>query len=161
MDEKVMALAALDAAQKAADWAYWSMLGTWVSAIATFIAAGVALWAITGWRKHEEAIELRDLRVTAFNYHTSLIRAPEKNSRSQNEHDFLRVQQTYNALNEFYVSTLKMHSAISRGKVSEVYEKFADVQRQYIDGTLTNEEAEKKSIIHSSARTVIRHRTEG
>lgn len=37
MDEKVMALATLQAAQEAANWAFWSMIGTWVAGIATFL----------------------------------------------------------------------------------------------------------------------------
>ncbi|ASG44344.1 hypothetical protein [Citrobacter freundii] len=43
MDEKVMALATLQAAQEAANWAFWSMIGTWVAGIATFLAVCVSL----------------------------------------------------------------------------------------------------------------------
>ncbi|ENY0896921.1 hypothetical protein ACFVGG_003455 [Enterobacter ludwigii] len=43
MDEKVMALAALKAATDAADWAFWSMIGTWFAGIATFLAVCVSL----------------------------------------------------------------------------------------------------------------------
>lgn len=43
MDEKVMALAALKAAKDAADWAFWSMIGTWFAGIATFFAVCVSL----------------------------------------------------------------------------------------------------------------------
>ncbi len=43
MDEKVMALATLKAAQDAASWAFWSMIGTWVAGIATFLAVCVSL----------------------------------------------------------------------------------------------------------------------
>ncbi|HHJ4405085.1 TPA: hypothetical protein ACQJW0_005432, partial [Citrobacter freundii] len=40
---KVMALATLQAAQEAANWAFWSMIGTWVAGIATFLAVCVSL----------------------------------------------------------------------------------------------------------------------
>lgn len=43
MDERVMALEALKAAQDAADWAFWSMIGTWFAGIATFLAVCVSL----------------------------------------------------------------------------------------------------------------------
>jgi hypothetical protein len=144
MDEKVMALSALEAAQKAAEWSYWSMLGTWASAIATLFAAFVALWAIKGWRKHEEALELRELRVTAHNYHVSLIRAPERNCDGLNERELLAVQSTYDTLNEFYLSTIKMHSAVNRGRASLVYKKIADVQQKYTAEEITKWEAEQE-----------------
>ncbi|MGS6178593.1 hypothetical protein ACVGWK_17530 [Enterobacter sichuanensis] len=144
MDEKVMAISSLEAAQKAAEWAYLSMWGTWASAIATAFAAFVALWAIKGWRKHEEALELRELRVTAYNYHVSLIRAPERNSDELDEREFLGVQRTYDALNEFYLSTIKMHSAVTRGRAAVVYKQIADVQQKYIAGEITKGEAEQE-----------------
>lgn len=139
-----MALSALDAAQKSAEWAYWSMWGTWLSAIATLIAAIVALWAIKGWREHEEALELKEFRVTAYNYHVSFIRAPERNSDDLDEREFLAVQRTYDALNEVYLSTIKMHSAITRGSASLVYTQFSDVQKKYIAGEITKGEAEQE-----------------
>ncbi|AVJ17203.1 hypothetical protein CLM71_08695 [Serratia sp. MYb239] len=44
MDEKVAALAALQSAQDSATWAYWAMIGTWFSGIATFSAVWMALY---------------------------------------------------------------------------------------------------------------------
>jgi len=144
MDEKVMAFATLKAAQDAADWAYWSMLGTWLSAIATFLAACVALWAIKGWREHEEALELREFRIKGYYYVISLMRAPEINKKSLSELEFLAVQQTFNTLNEFYLTTVKMHSYDTREKASVIYNKIADIQNEYIDGKITSGEAEEK-----------------
>ncbi|GER63392.1 hypothetical protein NMCA_23300 [Enterobacter ludwigii] len=143
MDEKVMALSALDAAQKSAEWAYWSMWGTWVSAVATILAAGVAVWAIKGWKKHEEALELKEFRVMAYAYHVSLIRAPEKNSDNLNELEFLAVQNTYNSLDNFYLSVIKMHSKITRGKASLVYQRLANIHEDYIHGHKTSDEAQR------------------
>ncbi|HIC7826318.1 hypothetical protein [Enterobacter hormaechei] len=142
MDEKVMALSALDAAQKSAEWAYWSMLGTWVSAAATLIAALVALWAIKGWRQHEEALELREFRITAYNFHLTLIRAPKYNAEDLDERDFIAVQATFNAMNDIYLSTIKMHDAVKRGHASEVYQKIADVHTKYIKGEIDKDEAD-------------------
>lgn len=131
----------LVAARDAADWAFWSMVGTWVSGVATLFAAMVAAWAVSGWRKQEEAIELKEFRVTAYGYHVSLIRAPHINSNKLSQQDFLAVQQTYYALNEFYVSTVRMHSKSTRNKASIVYQKMSDVQTRYISGEISNEDA--------------------
>lgn len=44
MDEKVVALAMLQAAKDSAEWAFWSMVGTWFAGIATFLAVVVSLY---------------------------------------------------------------------------------------------------------------------
>ena len=44
MDDKTMALKALIAAQEATYWAFWSMIGTWFSGIATFLAVCLTLY---------------------------------------------------------------------------------------------------------------------
>ncbi|MCU3440537.1 MULTISPECIES: hypothetical protein [Enterobacter cloacae complex] len=44
MDEKVMAIATLNAARDAADWAFWSMIGTWFAGVATFLAVLTSLY---------------------------------------------------------------------------------------------------------------------
>ncbi len=43
MDEKVIALTMLQAAKDSAEWAFWSMIGTWFAGIATFLAVCVSL----------------------------------------------------------------------------------------------------------------------
>lgn len=43
MDDKMMALEALKTAKDSADWAFWSMIGTWVAGVATFCAVLVSL----------------------------------------------------------------------------------------------------------------------
>ncbi len=43
MDDKTLALATLQSAKDAADWAFWSMIGTWFSGVATFAAVCVSL----------------------------------------------------------------------------------------------------------------------
>ncbi|WP_395032664.1 hypothetical protein [Klebsiella aerogenes] len=131
----------LVAARKAADWAYWSMAGTWVSALATLFAAIMAAMAIRGWRKHEEANELKEFRVAAYKYHIALISAPYKNCSNLSQADFLALQQTHFMLHEFYVSYVRMHSKFTRGKAATIYLKVADVQTRYTSGEINKEEA--------------------
>ncbi|MDQ8572779.1 hypothetical protein [Klebsiella aerogenes] len=131
----------LVAAREAADWACWSMAGTWVSALATLFAAIIAAVAIRGWRKHEEANELKEFRVAAYGYHTSLIRAPYQNCSNLSQEDDLAVQQTYFMLQEFYVACVRMHSKSTRGKAATIYLKMADVQTRYTSGEINKEEA--------------------
>lgn len=44
MDDKALALATLQAAKDSADWAYWSMIGTWFAGVATFLAVVTSLF---------------------------------------------------------------------------------------------------------------------
>lgn len=44
MESEMMALASLKASQDAAMWAFWSMIGTWFSGIATFMAVCLTLY---------------------------------------------------------------------------------------------------------------------
>lgn len=44
MDDKVIALAALQTAQESASWAFWSMIGTWLAGFATLAAVVVSLY---------------------------------------------------------------------------------------------------------------------
>lgn len=44
MDADLISYESMLAAQKAADWAYWSMVATWVSGIATFMAVALSLY---------------------------------------------------------------------------------------------------------------------
>ncbi|HBR4257287.1 TPA: hypothetical protein L9U77_005054 [Klebsiella pneumoniae] len=144
MNADYISYESLVAAREAADWAFWSMIGTWLSALATLFAAIIAVLAIRSWRKHEEALELKEFRVSAYNYNVALIRAPLYNSDDLSEHDFVAVQKTYFALNEFFVSTVRMHEKIARGKASLVYQKMANIQSRYIAGDITNQQADKE-----------------
>ena len=134
----------LIAARDAAYWAYLSMIGTWVSAIATLIAAVVAFWAIRGWRVQEEAHELKEFRISAYNYHNAMIRVPEYNSEDLDELQFIAVQNAFNALNEIYMSTLKMHSKKTRGMASDIYSQFDSVFSKYREREISNFEAQEE-----------------
>ncbi|MCW2484973.1 hypothetical protein J5069_03585 [Candidatus Symbiopectobacterium sp. NZEC127] len=65
MNEKEMALAALQAAKDAADWAFWSMIGTWLSGLATFLAVCVSLHL--GLKKPKAQISCRIGESVFFN----------------------------------------------------------------------------------------------
>ena len=52
MNADYISYESLVAAREAADWAFWSMIGTWLSALATLFAAIIAVLAIRSWRKH-------------------------------------------------------------------------------------------------------------
>ncbi|EJC6091367.1 hypothetical protein ACT48Z_000647 [Citrobacter freundii] len=144
MNTEYISYESLVAARESALWAKWAMYGTWLSAIATLIAALIACFAIFGWRKQEEASELKTLRISVYHYNMALIRAPEFYRDNFEQFDFIRFNETYNALAEVYKSTLMMHRFKTRGKASELYSELADIQRKYTSGKISNSEAESK-----------------
>ncbi|ELK6101640.1 MULTISPECIES: hypothetical protein [Citrobacter] len=144
MNIEYISYESLVAARESALWAKWAMYGTWVSAVATLIAALVAGFAIFGWRRQEEASELKTLRVSIYYYHLALIRAPKFYRDDLGQFDFIRFNETYNALASVYTSTLMMHRCKTRGKASELYSELADIHSKYTNGKISNSEAESK-----------------
>lgn len=68
MDEKVMALATLKAAQEAASWGFWSMISAMIGSVATLIAAGVAWRALHIWEKQEKFRLKQDFKRAVLQY---------------------------------------------------------------------------------------------
>ncbi|HBU6167529.1 hypothetical protein [Citrobacter freundii] len=144
MNTEYISYESLVAARESVMWAKWAMYGTWASAIATLIAAIVALFAIFGWRKQEETSELKTLRLSVYHYHMSLIRAPKLYRDDLGQFDFIRFNETYNALTSVYTSALMMHRRNTREKASKLYIELADIHTEYSNGSISNSEAESK-----------------
>lgn len=68
MDEKVMALAALKAAQEAACWGFWSMISAMIGAIATLVAAWVGWRALNIWKNQEKFKLMQDFKRASLQY---------------------------------------------------------------------------------------------
>jgi len=57
--------------------AFWSMIGTWFSGIATLVAAIAAFRALGTWKEQERIKDLKELKSSIFNYRNILIEMPE------------------------------------------------------------------------------------
>lgn len=144
MDANYIAYETLVANRAAVEWAFWSMLGTWASVFATIVAAVVAGIAIFGWKRQEEAIELKNFRVSIYHYHSSMIRAPERNLPELDQISFIGLNETYNTLSAVYISTLMMHRRKTREEASTIFNELAEIQLEYTSGKISNHEAEAK-----------------
>jgi len=61
--------------------AFWSMIGSWVSGIATFLATAVAAAALNSWRKQDRAKSRREVKASFISYAYALSDHPvRKNS---------------------------------------------------------------------------------
>ncbi|HAT2743912.1 TPA: hypothetical protein I8372_001480 [Citrobacter farmeri] len=144
MDSNYIAYETLVANRAAADWAYWAMMGTWASVFVTMVAAGVAGIALFGWRKQEEASELKNFRVSIYHYHSAMIKAPKMIHSGLDQISFIGLNETHNALTAVYISTLMMHRRKKREEASGIYSELADIQSEYTNGKISSEQAEKK-----------------
>jgi len=147
MDSNLIDFESMLAARDAADWAFWTMVVTMISVIVTFFATVIAILSIKGWKRHEEANEIKNLRVAAYNFHTSLIRLPLTKSVELAQSDWSRIDNAYSALSNVYVATLMMHDVKTRGLASNLYSEFADIFGLYTSGEINNEEAGDKVMI--------------
>lgn len=141
MNADYIAYETLVSAREAAKWSYWSMIGTWISAIATLSAAVVGLFALNGWRKQEEAKELKDFRVAAYSYGNSLIFSPEYIHLINSQQDLIAARNVYDEFQRLYLTTLSMHDIKKRGMSSKIFNDISEIHKKYIKSEMTNMEA--------------------
>lgn len=144
MNAEYISYESLIAARDAAEWGFWSMIGAWVSAMATLTAAIVGFLAINVWRKQEEAKELKDFRVAAFRYHNSLIFAPQYMKVKENDSHMARAKNVFDEHQNLYVSTLMMHDVRTRGHASRILNNISDIYKRYRDSEISNHEAHEE-----------------
>lgn len=121
--------------------ALWSMIAAWFSAIVTLIAAGIAIFALKGWKKQEEASELKNIRVSIYKYDASLIFAPEIITKQLSGDEFNSRTKVYEALQDVYISTLMVHDRNTRADASRIYSSICKIHDRYMKGEITNKVA--------------------
>lgn len=122
----------------------WSMVAAWFSAIVTLVAAVAAIWALKGWKKQEEAKELKNLRVSVYKYNASLIFAPELINKQLSDEELNSTKKVYDALQDIYIATLMMHDRNTRGGASSIYSSICNIHDKYTKGEITNKVAHDK-----------------
>ena len=143
MNAEYISYESLVAARAAADWAFWSMIGAWISAIATLAAAVIGFCALNGWRKQEEVRELKEFRVAAFRYENALIFAPKYMTVDISEQDKKAAKNAFEEQKNLYASTVMMHRAKTRGEASRIIKNITYIQRRYMRAEIDNMEAHK------------------
>ncbi|WBF47275.1 hypothetical protein [Serratia rubidaea] len=154
MDTDLISYESMLIARDSANWAYWSMVAAFCSAGATLLAAIIAFWTINSWKRQARAQEVRNFNLAVYNYHNSIIRAPERQEGKELEDlDYELFMQTYKTLASVYEANLMVHSALVRGKTSALFSQLSEIQTQYCNCELTRDEASKKILeIRSSSR---------
>lgn len=147
MNADYISYEALVAARKAAEWSYWSMIGTCISAIATLAAAVIGYLALSGWRKQEEAKELKDFRVAAYSYGNALIFSPQYIHVINNEQDSNAARGVYDEIQKLYLTALAMHDFKSRSNASKIFNDISEIHKKYTKSEITNMEAHK-AVMH-------------
>lgn len=143
MNAEYISYESLVAARAPADWAFWSMVGAWISAIATLAAAVIGFCALNGWRKQEEVGELKEFRVAAFRYENALIFAPKYMTADISEQDKKAAKNAFEEQKNLYASTVMMHRAKTRGEASRIIKNITYIQRRYMRAEIDNMEAHK------------------
>lgn len=78
MDEKYLAYQSLVTARESANWAFWSMIGTFFSSLVTISAVVVAYRAMHAWKEQDARKDRRELKAALVSYRNTLTLLPEK-----------------------------------------------------------------------------------
>ncbi|MEG1464893.1 MAG: hypothetical protein RSA68_03185 [Hafnia sp.] len=76
MDADIISFESLLAAQEAARWSLWTMIGGWVSGLATTVACFIALRSTNSWREQEKYKRIILLKESIFSYKSTLYYVP-------------------------------------------------------------------------------------
>jgi len=83
METNYIAYEALAASREAADWAFWSMIGTWFSVSITGFALIFAWKALSTWRDQEKNRVKADFKKAILAIRNTLLFMPQKWDREQ------------------------------------------------------------------------------
>lgn len=70
---------------------FWSMIGSWVSGIATFLATAVAAIALTSWRKQERAKSRKEVKISFINYAFAISQFPLSGGKDMTQEKKLKL----------------------------------------------------------------------
>ncbi len=146
MDDKILALEALKASQDATKWAYWAMLGTWISSISTLVGVIIAIVSINAWKSKETASAINQLNVAVFSFQNRLQIGRERFSTVNNREDAYEKIEILLILDKVHVATFISHNAKLRKQASVLYTDLCNICNEYMNGKIDNHEAIKKIV---------------
>lgn len=131
MDANYIAYETLVASRAAALWAFWSMVGTWVSGIGTILAALFAAFSLNSWRKQDRAKSRREVKVALLKYSYSLLDYPLVKG---SEHYLENRKKLYQALGDCVEKIILCEDKkFLKKHVTEKFSELQSVHREYVD----------------------------
>ncbi|WP_222890221.1 hypothetical protein [Enterobacter sp. C2] len=131
MDVNYIAYETLAANRDAADWAFWSMVGTWFSGVGTILAALFAAFSLNSWRKQDRAKSRREVKVALLKYSYALSDYPlDKNSEDYLENRLKIYQALGNCVEKIILCEDKK---FLRKYVNVKFSELQSVHREYVD----------------------------
>ncbi|HEJ7150540.1 TPA: hypothetical protein SMI21_001874 [Serratia marcescens] len=145
MDADLISYESMLAARDSASWAFWGMIASFCSVIATLFTAYVALKTINSWKIQLRAQELKDFSLAAYGLQKAISNGPDiEKGKELNDSEFTEMMLTYDALEGVYRASLLTHDVTLRAQTSRLYNVFADIQKEYTDGEIGRREAVNK-----------------
>lgn len=131
MDANYIAYETLVASRAAALWAFWSMVGTWVSGIGTILAALFAAFSVNSWRKQDKAKSRREVKVALLKYSYALSDFPLKENDDNYLENRLKIYQALGNCVEKIV--LCEDKKFLRKYINVKFSELQCVHREYVD----------------------------
>lgn len=139
MDANYIAYEALVATREAADWAFWSALGTWFSGIITLVAAFVAFRALQTWKQQERHNEKKALKAALINYRNLLVMMPETLEPSEPDcrQPALLLQ---DSMNQIYLHVTLMEVTFDTNEIGRQFHTLYNKHGEYMQGQAHREQ---------------------
>lgn len=141
MDANYIAYETLVASRAAAEWAFWSMVGTWVSGVGTILAALFAAFALNSWRKQDRAKSRRELKIALLKYSYALSDYPLEKNREDYLENRLKIYQALGDCVEKII--LCEDKKFLRKYVNLKFSELQTVHREYVDDPGAKEKLQK------------------
>ncbi|MFN2046974.1 hypothetical protein ACKVM6_05610 [Pantoea agglomerans] len=121
--------------------AFWSMIGSWVSGIATFFATAVAAMALTSWRKQDRAKSRKEVKISFINYAFALSQYPLRGNEDMTLEDKLKLMDAKLKLTDALGCCIQKIILCEDKDFLKKYinELFAQLQTAHAYYTLTNQ----------------------
>lgn len=133
MDAEIISFESMLATQRAADWALWSMLGTWFSGFVTLGAAFVAFKALQTWKQQEKHNEKKSLKAALISYRNLLVMMPEMlNPQDPNCRQPALLLQ--DSMNQVYLYVTLMEVMLDRNEIGQQFYALNNRHGEYMRG---------------------------
>lgn len=157
MDADLISYESMLAARDSANWAFWGMVAAFISAAATACAVGVAVRAISGWKKQETAQEIKNINLSLFRFQMQVqLSRYEFNPKNKDLEEAKEAMSLLKGLDSVYECTITMHNKELQNQSSELYSELVDIFNDFVNGKINREEITKRLVAIRGSNPVLK-----
>lgn len=157
MDVNTIDYQTMLATKESASWMFWSMVATFISALATAFAATVAVRTINGWKKQETAKEIKNINLSVFRFQTKIQQSRyEFKSENKDVEEAKEAMSILMVLDGVYECTITMHNKEFQDKSSDLYLNLSAIYSDFVGGKANRNECVDRLLDLRKSNAVLR-----